>query len=350
MTDPQWETVLRLVRGESVEPLPVALLVDGMWIADFAGLELLDYFTGEEAWLEANLAAVGRFPGVILMAGFWAEFGMSTNPSAFGAKCVWPAAGFPSPEKILPDYASIDRLRKPDCRTDGLHPFVLKRLAHAAPEMEKAGHRIRLATSHGPLTIASYLLGHTELLVGMKTDPAAVHKLLSIVTEFIIDWLAQQKKRFASIDGVLVLEDLMGFLGEDDFRAFALPLMKAIFSSLEVSVKFLHNDAYGCITAAHLDELGVNLFNFSFQHDLPTVRKLAGPNAVLMGNVPPRDCLAAGSVEDVARAVAQMLHSLDDRRRLVVSAGGFLPPGVSAANLDALCRAADCPLGPPPSP
>ena len=37
--------------------------------------------------------------------------------------------------------------------------------------------------------------------------------------------------------------------------------VKRIFASLDVPVKFLHNDAYGLITARHLREMGVNLFN-----------------------------------------------------------------------------------------
>ena len=336
MTDQQWKTLLDILDGRPIDPLPVGLLVDGPWLADLSGVGLNDYLTDGQTWLDANLYAVRRFPNLMFFAGFWSEYGMSTNPSAFGAKCIWPADGFPSPERVLDDYADIDGLARPNCRTDGLMPFVIKRLALLQPRIEAAGHRIRFATSHGPITIGSYLLGHTEMLAGMRTDPGPVHKLLEIVTDYVVQWLAWQAERFPSVEGILVLEDLMGFLGDDDCREFALPYMKRIFASLDVPVKFLHNDAYGLITARYLTEMGVNLFNFSFEHSFSQIRELAGESVTLMGNVPPRDVLAAGSVEDVRQSVTEALESLEDRRRVIVSAGGFVPPGVSGEKLEAI--------------
>ncbi len=327
MTDQQWQTLLDVIDGRKIDPPPVGFLVDGPWLADLSGVGLNDYLTDGRIWLEANLHAVRRFPEVMFFAGFWSEYGMSTNPSAFGAKCVWPEDGFPSPETVLDGYEAVDRLAKPNCRTDGLMPFVIKRLALAEPQIEAAGHRIRFATSHGPITIGSYLLGHTEILVGMRTDPEPIHKLLGIVTDYVVEWLALQAEQFPSVEGILVLEDLMGFLGEDDFREFALPYMKRIFASLDVPVKFLHNDAFGLITARHLTEMGVNLFNFSFEHGFDQIRQLAGQSVTLMGNVPPRDVLAGGSLDDVRRCVSQILGSIGDGRRVILSAGGFVPPG-----------------------
>ena len=340
MTDQQWKTLLDVIDGRTIDPLPVGFLVDGPWLADLSGVGLNDYLTDGRTWLDANLHALRRFPGVMFFAGFWSEYGMSTNPSAFGCKCVWPEDGFPSPEKVLHGYADVDRLAKPNCRTDGLMPFVIKRLALSRPRIEAAGHRIRFATSHGPITIGSYLLGHTEMLVGMRTDPGPVHRLLEIVTNYVVEWLALQAERFPSVEGLLVLEDLMGFLGEDDFREFALPYMKRIFAAVDVPVKFLHNDAYGLITARYLTEMGVNLFNFSFEHGFGRIRELAGESVTLMGNVPPRDVLAGGSVEDTRRCVSEVVSSLGDSRRVILSAGGFVPPGVSAEKLEAFLAAA----------
>jgi uroporphyrinogen decarboxylase len=70
------------------------------------------------------------------------------------------------------------------------------------------------------------------------------------------------------------------------------------------------------------------------------MRRLAGQEVSLLGNVPPRDVLALGSPEDVARSVAEALASTDDRRRIILSCGGGTPPGVPTANLDAFCAAA----------
>ena len=339
MTDQQWNDLLSVLEGRLLEPLPVGLIVDCPSLPGWAGMSILDYLSDDRQWLAANLHAVRRFPDVMFLPGFWAEYGMCTEPSAFGARCVWPENDFPFAKKMLDDYAGVQKLSKPNCRTEGMCPFVIKRLAHCRQEIEAAGHRIRFATSRGPMNIATYLLGHTETLIGVKTNPAEVHKLLEIVTDFIVDWLQYQAATFDSIDGMLVLDDLIGFLGEADFQEFAVPYFRRIGDSLDVRVKALHNDCHGMITARHLGQMGFNLFNFSHEHGLAEMRQAAGPAVTLLGNVPPLEVFARGTPEDVRRSAAQSLASLADRRRLILSVGGGTPPDVPAANVEALCRA-----------
>jgi len=340
MTDEQWTRLLRILDGERLDPLPVGFLVDGPWFAGLRQVRLIDYLTDSRIWLDANLDAVGRFPEVLWLPGFWAEFGMISNPPSFGAKCIWPEHGFPTCEPVLGDYAHIADLAAPDVRTDGLLPLIIARVQQHVPAIEAAGHRIRFAASHGPLTIGSYLLGHTSFFLGMRTESAAIHRLLEITTQFVIDWLRLQKERFPSIDGILVLEDMMGFVGVQDFREFALPSMTRIFASLDVSVRFLHNDAAGLITAQHLNEMGVNLFNFSFEHPIAEIRRLAGDGVTLLGNIPPRDVLELGSEQDVREHIARMIGQLADHRRLIVSGGGFTPPQFGESKIQAVCAAA----------
>jgi uroporphyrinogen-III decarboxylase len=339
MTDRQWRDLLRVIGGELLDPLPVGFIIDSPWLAGWHGISLLDYCTDDLEWLEANFKAIERFPDVLFLPGFWAEFGMCTEPSAFGTKCVWPENEFPFAMKLLDDYAGVHHLDRPDCRTDGLLPFALKRLQRCRRKIEEEGHRIRWATSRGPLNVASYLLGQTELMMGVKTNPDEVRKLVRIVTDFIVDWLRLQAATFPSIEGILVLDDLMGFLGEDDFREFALPAFKQICGSLDVPVKALHNDCHGLITAKYLAEMGFNLFNFSFKHPLGEIRRLAGDSITLLGNVPPRDVLALGTPDQVEQSVAEALASVDDRRRLILSCGGGVPPDVPSTNLDAFSAA-----------
>lgn len=339
MTDQQWHDLLRILDGETLTPLPAGLIIDSPWLAGWHGLSVMDYFSDDAGWLSANLAAESRFPDMLFLPGFWSEYGMCTEPSAFGVPCVFPENELPFARKILHDFAEVSRLKKPNCKTDGLLPFAMKRLHHAQQRIEAAGHAIRFASSRGPFNVATYLMGHTELLIGVKTHPQEIHKLLEIVTEFTVDWLQYQMASFPSIDGILILDDLIGFLGEDDFREFALPYFKRIAESAPVRVKALHNDCHGLITARLMGEMGFNLLNFSFEHSLKEIRELAGEEVILLGNIPPRDVLALGAPEDVARAVTEAIDSIDDRRRIIFSAGGGTPPGVSSANLDAFCAA-----------
>ncbi len=340
MTTDQWKRLLAVIAGESIDPLPVGFIIDSPWLPNWAGLSILDYYTSETRWLEANLRALRRFPDVLFLPGFWSEYGMCTEPSAFGAKCLWHENEFPFAERVMDSLDQAARLPQPNPRTDGLAPFVLKRLEQTRPAIEAEGHAIRFAVARGPLNIAGFLLGNTELLMGMKMDPDAVHALLDTITRFLVDWIQVQAQAFPSIDGILVLDDVVGFCGEADFLEFARPYLQRVFAAVEASVRFFHNDAHGLVCAPHLAGLGVNLFNFGYEHSMPEMQALTGGQVALLGNIPPRDVLANGSPDDVRDSVRALRASLSDTRRILLSCGGGMPPGVSTENIEAFLEAA----------
>ena len=340
MTDEQWDKLLAVIDGELVEPMPVGLIIDSPWLPGWAGISTLDYFSSEGMWFEANLKAVRRFPEVMFLPGFWSEFGMCTEPSAFGSKCCWQEDEPPFARKVAAGIAQVADLVKPDPKTDGLLPFVLNRLKHYRRQIEQAGHAIKFAVARGPLNIASFLLDSTEFLIAIRTDPDRAHKLLGTVTDFIIDWLALQADTFSSIDGVLILDDIVGFLGQEDFKAAALPYLTRIFKSLDVAVRFFHNDAGGIVCAPYLEQMGVNLFNFSYEHKLAEMKELTSNAVTLLGNIPTRDVLAAGTPADVRDSVRAALEGVKDKSRIILSCGGGMPGGVSTENIEALISAA----------
>jgi len=340
MTNEQWDQLLAILAGELFEPLPVGFIIDSPWLPGWAGISTLDYYASDEKWLQANLQAVRAFPEVMFLPGFWSEFGMCTEPSAFGAKCRWAEDELPFAGKIIRSVNDLSSLEKPNPRTDGLLPLVIRRLQLHRKRIEEAGHSIRFAISRGPLNVASFLMGTTEFLMATRTSPDEIEQYLTTITDFIVDWLQYQKECFPSIGGIFVLDDIVGFLGEEDFRKTALPYLKRIFTCLDVPVRFFHNDAQGLVCARFLTEIGVNLFNFSFEHSLARMKERTGGNVTLLGDIPPRDVLAQGTPDDVAKSVKAALEPLADRSRIIVSCGGGMPPGVPTENVRAVLRSA----------
>ncbi len=340
MTNEQWQKLLAVVAGEESAALPVGFIIDSPWLPGWCGISTLDYYTSDQLWFEANRKAIETFPDVMFLPGFWAEYGMCTEPSAFGAKCRWETANLPHAEAISPDIDVLCALGKPDVRKDGLLPFIINRLRNAQPQIQAMGHEIRFAVARGPLNIASFLFGTTELMMAMMMEPDKCRQLLGTVTEFLIDWISLQMEQFPSIEGILLLDDIIGFLGEEQCREFVVPYFRQIYGAFNASVNFLHNDAAGLVSAPYLREMGVNLFNFSFEHSVAEMQELAGEQVTLLGNIPPRDVLQAGSAEDVRSAVKASLDGVSDRRRIVLSCGGGMPQGVSTQNIAAFCEAA----------
>jgi uroporphyrinogen-III decarboxylase len=338
MTDKQWENLKKVIRGELIRPLPIGFIIDSPWLPNWCGAPILDYFSNDETWLRCNLKAVREFPGVMFLPGFWSEFGMCTEPSAFGARCVFSSNEFPHAHPIIRSVGQIDDLPVPDPAQDGLLPFALNRLRLAQPAIEAAGHKIRFAVARGPLNIASFLMGTTDFLTAMMMEPEKVETLMKKVTAFLKAWLRLQMETFPSIDGILMLDDIIGFLGEDAFRTFGLPYFKELFAA-PVSVKFLHNDAPCRVSAPFLPEMGVNLFNMGFDMPLDELRQLTQNKVAMLGNIPPRDVLANGDPARVIEVTAQLVHSLSDTSRILFSCGGGVPPGVSSENINAFIEA-----------
>jgi uroporphyrinogen-III decarboxylase len=339
MTNKQWEKLLAVINGELLEPVPVGFIIDSPWLPGWVGMSTLDYFSSEKKWFDANLKAIKQFPDIMFLPGFWSEFGMCTEPSAFGAKCSWQEKELPYADKVISDIQQVNSLSKPNPKTDGLLPFVINRLKHYQSQIEQEGQNIKFAVARGPLNVASFLLGTTEFLMAIRTNPDETRKLLEVITDFLIDWLELQAKTFPSIDGIFILDDIVGFLGEPDFKEAALPYLKRIFQSFDVSVKFFHNDAAGLVCAPYLSEIGVNLFNFSFQHSLLQMKELTKNTVTLLGNIPTRDVLAAGTPEDVRNSVNEALESVSDKSRIIMSCGGGMPQDVPTENIEAFISA-----------
>ncbi len=335
MNDQQWETLVAAIRGDALRPLPTGFIIDSPWLPKWAGHTILDYFTDERQYLDDNLKAIDTFPDTMFLPGFWSEYGMCTEPSAFGSVSIWEQDEFPFAKKVLHTPAEVERLERPNPRKDGLLPFVIKRLQHLQPEIERAGHKIRFAVARGPLNIATFLMGTTEFLTALRTDPELMHQLLTITTDFLVDWIAYQRECFPTIDGILLLDDIVGFVGRRDFDTFALPYLQRAYDT-DVTVKFFHNDAPCKACAPALPDAGINLLNFGVQHTLGEMKGWTDNRLALLGNVPPRDVLALGTPADVKQCVHDMLGALEDHSRLIVSAGGGMPPGAPTDNIRAL--------------
>ncbi len=340
MNDEQWNGLQAVIEGKALHPTPCGFIIDSPWLPGWWGVDTVEYLSSESTWFEANRRVIEVFPEVWFFPGFWSEFGMCTEPSAFGSRCIFPRNEFPFAEKVIACVDQIPNIPPPDPARDGLLPLVLSRLKWARPRMEELGHRIRFSVSRGPLNIASFLMGVTEFLMAVKTEPDLVHRLLRTITDFLKEWHDLQRKTFSSIDGIMILDDIVGFVGEHDFVEFALPYLRELFAP-RAAVKLFHNDAACAKSIRYYAEIGINLFNPGPQTSLAELRSLSRERLAILGTIPPRDVLAQGTPGEVQAAVRQLLLETPDRSRLILSCAGGMPPGVTTENLRAFLSGRD---------
>ena len=341
MTDLQWNRLLAVLDGEPVDPLPIVFIIDSPWLPGWCGIPISNYLTDQDLWFEANRKAIEAFPECLFLPGFWSEFGMCTEPSAFGARCKFPINEFPHAEPVVKDPEQAALVPEPNPATDGLLPFMLGRLKWAQPKIEAMGHRIRFSVSRGPLNVATFLMGTTEFLLAIKPDPEPMHKLLRTITSFLKNWHALQRETFPSIDGLMMLDDIVGFMGEEDFLEFGKPYLAEIYDT-DVRVKFFHNDAPCAESIRHYPEIGINFYNPGVQSTLAEMREMSENRLTILGVVPPRDVLARGTPGQVTEWVRQFMAETPDRRRLVFSCAGGMAPETPAENIRAFIEAVSC--------
>lgn len=338
MTEQQWNDLKAMISGQYTGPIQAGFIIDSPWLPNWYGIKILDYFSNDDLWLKANLKALETFPDIMFLPGFWSEYGMCTEPSAFGAKSVFWKDEFPFAEKVILQEEDIDELEVPNPETDGLLPFMLNRLKHAQPAIEAAGHQIKFSVSRGPLNIASFLMGTTELMTTIMMNPERVHKLLRVITDFLKKWHEVQHNAFPSIDGIMMLDDIVGFIGEEEFVEFGLPYLKELYDTKD-SIKLFHNDADCSMSVKYYPEIGINLYNPGLDLSIAEIQEATQHKLVVLGSLPPRDVLAACSPEEVYEQTKAMIEAVPNKGMLLASCGGGMPPKVSSENIKSFIKA-----------
>ena len=325
---------------ESLPQLPVGLIVDSPWIPGYLKLSTLDYLTMPDIWLEANLEVERRFPGIIFLPGFWVEMGMAAEPSGFGCRVSFYEHKTPLVHPLFSDVQAAKDLPQPDPRTDGLMPIIINFYRQLEPRIIDAGHSIKVVAARGPLAVATHLMGVSDFLVGLKIDPVNTHHFLKITTTLVKDWLSAQAEALSEVEGIMLLDDIVGFLSPVDYIEFAHPYLIEIFETFPGVVKFLHNDMDNPASYPYVADVGVQIFNFSHKVEISAARQEVGPGVCLMGNIPPLDVLTNGSREETLQAAEACLRT-HPGPGLILSAGGGVSPGTPGENIAALVQAAN---------
>jgi uroporphyrinogen decarboxylase len=334
-----WERFATVARGGQADRLPVALIVDSPWLPGYAGIDTLDYFLQPDEWLHINQGLLERFPDVAWIPGFWVEYGMATEPSAFGARIIWHHDQPPSIEPVRGGLAALADVEPPDPQRHGLMPLVLQRYADAERRLSPEGMNVKIVAARGPLTLASWLLGVSDLMIALKLQPEAVGRLLDVLTDTTIAWLRAQLGVLRAPEGILVLDDIVGMLSPKMFEQFVRPYFSCIFSAFEGLIRVYHNDTPCQHLIKPMATLGFDVFNFSHEMDMATVQAKM-PGVALMGNVPPLDVMARGLPEQVeAWACACIGTFRAGGSGLILSAGGGVSPSTPPESIDALVKA-----------
>lgn len=337
----QWRTFKAAAKGARLSRVPVALIVDSPWIPGHVGIGHLDYYLDAETWFQANLRVAREFEDVILFPSWWVEYGMGIEPSALGARLRFYPDRTPDERPILFRAEDIDRFEAVNPSTDGLMPFALHRYRTQKQRIFDAGYTLPVVAARGPLCLAAFVRGINEFMMDLAESPEAAHRLIRFCAETVIRWLGAQAETIGPcVEGLFVLDDIVGMLSRRMYREFAQPYLRQICDAFPADwVKVYHNDANVKPFLEDLPETGFGVLNFTHNLSLSAARGAMRGRMCLMGNVAPLDIGVRGSPEQVKESALQMLAEMNGAG-MILSMGGGVSPGMPGANVHALCDAA----------
>lgn len=336
----QWEIFKRAARLEKLDKVPMALIIDSPWIPGYLGLRHMDYYLDPELWFQANLKIHQEFPEIIFVPSWWMEYGMAAEPSALGAKIKFWQDNTPSEYHTLYHLEDIDELPEYEVEADAFMGMTLHRIRTQRQRILDTGETLPLVTSRGPMCTAGFVRGTTNLMIDLVEKPELTHRLLDLCTRLIIDWLkAQHKAMGDTVEGIFVLDDIVGFVNEEHYKEFCHPYLKRICDAFPQDwVKIYHNDAEVQACLDHLPDAGFNVLNWGKQTDISEVKDRVGDRMCLMGNVNPLEVGVRGTPDEVRDTTLEVLEK-SGGEGIILSVGGGTSPGMPRENITAMLNA-----------
>lgn len=340
MRPEQWRHFKAAAKRVPGTPVPLALIVDSPWMPGHLGISHHDYYFDSEVWFDAHRRVIEEFPEAICIPSWWAEIGMAAEPSALGVRIRFWDHQTPGEERVPFHLEDLAELAAPDPRKDGFCPLILHRYASMKPRILGAGYTMPLVAARGPLCTASFFRGVSQLMMDLIEEPEQVLKLLDTCTTLVIDWLKAQAEVIGdTVEGFLLLDDIVGFVGRDHYEEFAHPFLKRICDAFPGDwVKIYHNDASVAACLERLPDAGFDVLNWSHNTPMTEAVTRVGGRMALMGNVPPLDIGVRGTPEQVEESARAVLRDAGSHPH-ILSVGGGVSPGMPAANIHAMARA-----------
>jgi len=187
----------------------------------------------------------------------------------------------------------------------------------------------------GPFSLASQLVGLTQLMTMCLSAPGMVEAIVERTSAF----LAEYARAFAAAgaDAVLMAEPVAGLVSPAHLGRFSSANVAKIREAAETGSFriFLHNCSARLVHLPRILDAGASLYHFGATMDLAAALKQAPPGVILAGNLHPVEVFFQGSVGKVVERTCALLAATAGHRNFAPSSGCDLPPGTPLANLEA---------------
>ncbi|KAJ2950654.1 hypothetical protein O0L34_g8911 [Tuta absoluta] len=327
------DRLLRAALGKEVDKVPVWVMRQaGRYLPEFQEVRAKhDFFTvcrTPELACEVTLQPLRRYDHLDASIIF---SDILVIPQALGMTVeMHPGKGpvFPQP---LSDPSEIDGLKE-----EG----AVSRLLYVGQAITLTRHKIEgkvplIGFSGAPFTLMGYMIEGGGSPTMAKTKewlqkyPKDVHKLLSLLSRVIIDYLVMQAESGAQL--LQVFESSADHLPRELFAEFSLPYLKDIRSGIrakldEKKLEQVPMTIFAKGAGHSLDvqaQLGYETIGLDWTVDPVEARKVVGDNITLQGNLDPQDLYK--SPEELRQLTIDMVKKFGKHRYIANLGHGITP-------------------------
>ena len=343
------DRLLRALRRQPVDRTPVWLMRQaGRYLPEYrasraaAGSFLAMAKTPELA-CEVTLQPLRRFPldAAILFSD------ILTVPDAMGLGLYFIEGEGPKFQRPIREEADVARLAVPDMET-GLR-YVMDAIRVIRREL--GGKVPLIGFSGSPWTLACYMVegggsdNYSKIKAMAFNRPDLLHRLLGVVTDAVIAYLAAQ--RAAGAQALQVFDTWGGVLSPTLYREFSLPYLERIARELPRGEGGQRTTLilFGKGNAPHLEALaatGTDAVGVDWLVGMDEAARRIGGKVALQGNLDPATLY--GSPQAIAREAARVLDDYaagngGSREGHVFNLGHGMSPDMDPEHVAALVEA-----------
>jgi len=340
------ERVMKAAKHEEPDKVPVALQCYSMVLKRYHRMLEKDYYKDVRVQLESYIAIQRRFPEVYFTI-LWPETVPLTIfvPVAFGGKWIemedsspWAESPIKTPEDVdrlvsagIPDIEEVPYVRQ---FLDGLRYFYDW---YPRDLRDKYGYIDGDIVSPPLVEGAALTVGYDKFLVWMRLYPDVVHKLLKLVTEFLIKLFKAEEEIVGKAKKLFLPDHTPSMLNREQFNEFCLPYFNKIFDRYSGALRIWHNEGKCSKILDDVDKIHADVWHFG---DDPAICKKK-THFCLMGNLEPAGVMLKGTPEEVEEQAKEVIYEAGEGGGLWLSTAGGLAPGTPFKNIEALIRACD---------
>lgn len=338
---------LRALRRQPVDRTPVWLMRQaGRYLPEYratraAAGSFLAMAKNPDLACEVTLQPLRRFPldAAILFSD------ILTVPDAMGLGLYFVEGEGPKFERPIRSHDDIARLAVPDMGSE--LRYVMDAVSTIRRELD--GSVPLIGFSGSPWTLACYMVegGGSDNYSKVKSlalnDPAAMHRLLEVVTDSVIAYLHAQRQ--AGAQALQVFDTWGGVLSPSMYREFSLRYLQRIAQELPRGDEHTPLILFGKGNGAYLEELaasGAEAVGVDWTVELGEAARRTGGKVAIQGNLDPVTLYAQPNA--IRREVGRALDDYaagngGSREGHVFNLGHGMSPDMSPDHVAALVEA-----------